>query len=181
MYIVYLQRIFTLPTLQLDYKKTYKLIAQEYFGVITQNNMIFFVASIKSVLAYNLRASFFADMQFSQNGIAHYGALKTQKSNVTLIKMPNVLLFIQTCLVYPIMQTTNAASQNTALSLFRIYGKISSCKKLRKPTKQFLKKMCCRWTGRQTDGQMKRTDFIGPFHKDEGLIMFFRNSRIQFS
>ena len=34
---------------------------------------------------------------------------------------------------------------------------------------------------RQTDGQMNRTAFIGPFHKDGGLILFFRNLRVKCS
>ena len=72
--------------------------------------------------------------------------------------MPTILLFIQICLVYPFILTTNLIFKNPAVSLFTIYGKISSIKKLRKP----LRKMHHRWTDRKTDGQMNRTDFIGP-------------------
>ena len=35
-------------------------------------------------------------------------------------------------------------------------------------------------TYRQTEEQMNRIDFIGPYHKVGGSIMFFRNSRITF-
>ena len=72
--------------------------------------------------------------------------------------MPTILLFVQICLIYPFILTTNLIFKNPAVSLFTIYGKISSSKKLRKP----LRKMHHRWTDRKTDGQMNRTDFIGP-------------------
>ena len=50
--------------------------------------------------------------------------------------------------------------QNLALSLFSIYGKISSSKKLTKSTEQILRKMCQRPTDRHTDEKTNRTDFI---------------------
>ena len=49
----------------------------------------------------------------------------------------------------------------SALSRFNIHGKTSSCKKLRKPTEQILRKMCHRWSERQTN-RCNRIDFIGP-------------------
>ena len=36
------------------------------------------------------------------------------------------------------------------------------CKKLKKYTEYILRKMCQRWTDRQTDAQINRTDFAGP-------------------
>ena len=52
--------------------------------------------------AYKLRTRFSADMQFSQNHIADYGAsFKTQKVMLPPVKMPNMLLFVQIFLVYP--------------------------------------------------------------------------------
>ena len=88
--------------------------------------------------------------------------IKITKSNAAPVKMSNIPLFVQICLVYPIIQKTNTIFQNLVLSLFSIYGKISSCKKLRKSKGQILRKMCHIQTYRQTDGQMPRTDFIGP-------------------
>ena len=53
---------------------------------------------------------------------------------------------------------------NIWLSLFRIYGKISSCKKLRMSRVDPAKNVSRtdRQTDRQKDGLMNRTDFIGP-------------------
>ena len=73
--------------------------------------------------------------------------------------MPHILLLVQICLLYSIILTTNLISQNPALSMFRIYGKISKWKSLKNPL--ILRKMHHRRMDREIDWQMNRTDFIG--------------------
>ena len=46
--------------------------------------------------------------------------------------MPNIILLVEICLIYPIIYTANTIFQTIALSFFSIYGKISSCKKNKK-------------------------------------------------
>ena len=91
---------------------------------------------------FSWEPDFFSDMQFSQNYIANYGAhLKQQKTkkkqktnNAALAKYSAFDPLVQIHLVNPITYTTNTIFQNPALYLFSIYGKMSSCKKLRKST-----------------------------------------------
>ena len=83
------------------------------------------------------------------------------------------------CLVYPIIQTTNTIFQNLGLPVYSVYGKISSCKKLRKSTWQILRKVCHRWMDRETDRQLNKNDFMRTLLQ-RGLIMFFGNSKINF-
>ena len=85
--------------------------------------------------------------------------------------MPNIPLFVQICLLYPTIEKTNAIFQNLALSFFSIYSKISSCNKLRTFPEWILRKMC----HRQTDGQMNRTDFLGPLSQRWRLDHVFQN------
>ena len=78
---------------------------------------------VEIILAYNLKTGFFPDMQFSHKDIANYGAsVKAQKVYDALVKMPKK--FLDKKFIF----------QNPAMLLFSIYNKISSCKKLRKPT-----------------------------------------------
>ena len=83
----------------------------------------------------------------------------SKHKNVALVNIPNNPLLAHICLAYAIFQ-------NLALSLFSIYCKIYSCKNLRKPTGQILRKICHGRTNRQVDrkadGKTNRTDFIGP-------------------
>ena len=65
-------------------------------------------------------------------------------------------------------------------------AKTSSCRKLRKSNGYVLRKMCDRQTERQTDGQMNKTDLIGPFsqgwrvdHTLFGLILSHMEKSIQ--
>ena len=54
----------------------------------------------ENILAHKLRTRFSPDKQFLQNHIAIYGAsLKTQKVMLPPVKMPNILLLVQICLV----------------------------------------------------------------------------------
>ena len=95
--------------------------------------------------------------------------------------MPNTPFWIQICFVCQIISKTNTIFQNLALPIFSVYDEISSCKKLRKSNTQILRKIRHRQTERKGDGQTNRNDFLGPFPKDGGLIMFLGNSRIKFS
>ena len=76
------------------------------------------------------------------------------------------------CLGYPIIKKVNTYFQNLALSLFNIYRKISSCKKLRTSTEYIPRKMCHRHTetDRQSDRQTDRQRFDHVFQKFENKI-----------
>ena len=59
---------------------------------------------------------------------------KQKTKNAALAKYSAFDPLVQIHLVNPITYTTNTIFQNPALYLFSIYGKMSSCKKLRKST-----------------------------------------------
>ena len=89
--------------------------------------------------AFNLKTRFFPDMQFSQNDIANYEAsVKAQKVILPSLKC-QIFCFWSTgpnLSLLPNNLDNKFNFPNPTLLLFNIYGKISYCKKSRKPTRK---------------------------------------------
>ena len=110
-----------------------------------------------------MRSRFLPDTQFSQNHISNYGAsFKVQKVMLPSLKCQ---IFHFGSKFRSFTQSSRQQTQFSKLLLcqFLVYmAKNTHVKKLEKSNEKFLKKMHHRQTDRQTDGQMKRTDFIEP-------------------
>ena len=102
-----------------------KTIPQTVFEKLNQA-----IRYVESILAYNLRG-----MQFPQNHIANYGALfKAQNVMVSSLKCQIFRLWSK-LVWFTQLSTQQIQFSNLSLCLFfSTYGKISSCKKLRKST-----------------------------------------------
>ena len=135
--------------------------SNSFWDISLKNSAIWLM---ESILIYTLKTRFFQTMQLSQNHIANYGAsFKAQKVMLPLLKC-QIFRIWSKCLVYRIIYTTNTIFQNLALSLFSIYGKIYSYKKLEYPPSRSWKNASDGQTDRHR-WTTNRTDFMGPLPK----------------
>ena len=108
-----------------------------------------------SILAYNLKNRFFPQTQFSQNHIANYSASFTaQKAMLPSLKC-HIFRFWSKFVSSTQLSRQRSIFQNMTLLLFSIYGKIYSCKKIKKIHGVDPEKNASQTNG-QKDGQMNR-------------------------
>ena len=136
----------------------------------------------QSILAYKLRKRFSLDMQFSQNHRANYGAsFKALKVMLLPLKY-QIFCFLSKFVLFTQASRKQIHISKIWLCHFLVYiAKHPHAKNEEHPLSRSWEKWV---TDRQTDKQMDRWPGLmlqELFHKDGGLIMFYRNLRIKLS